>query len=87
MYRIVETGLMHDICVQKLVFVQIAFLLVVTPWKKEAACSSETSVYEYKTAWCHNPEDYNLNSHLHDNLKFFFIFLQNVKNFFFSLFV
>jgi hypothetical protein len=35
----------------------------------EAACSSETSVYDYKATWCYSPEDLNLNNQSPENLK------------------
>jgi hypothetical protein len=35
----------------------------------EAVSTSETSITLYETIWCNIPEDSNLHSHSHDNLK------------------
>jgi hypothetical protein len=37
--------------------------------KMEAAYSSKILAPVYKMTWCHNPEDYNLNSHCHEGPK------------------
>jgi hypothetical protein len=40
--------------------------------KMEAACYSKTSISDYKTTMCHNPEDHNMNIHRRENLKTYF---------------
>jgi hypothetical protein len=41
------------------------------PKGRGAACSSKTVASTYKNANCHNPKDYNLNSHHCENLTSF----------------
>lgn len=54
-------------------------LLLASGWKSKATASSKILVTIYHTTQCHIPEDGNLHSHCHKNLKFMTLCTVNVQ--------